>query len=237
MAKAGKYDMGVPMHRHLTRRQVARMAPDFKAESITGAIRYYDCQVDDARMVVAVARTAAKHGAHVATRVKVTGFLREGERVVVSTRTHPKALLLPVLALVLLLAVGTFVETRVDGDQRLLAWIVWGAVALGVLWLFVWPLLTWLVGHYTITDRRIITRTGVLTRRGHDIPLSRISDVQVERHLSDRLLGCGTLVIGDASPDGAVALPDIPRVREAQARLNDLLHALHSRGGRHDEGA
>ena len=82
MAKAGKYDMGVPMHRHLTRRQVARMAPDFKAESIAGAIKYYDCQVDDARMVVAVARTAAKHGAHVATRVKVTGFLREGERVV-----------------------------------------------------------------------------------------------------------------------------------------------------------
>ena len=82
MAKAGKYDMGVPMHRHLTRRQVARMAPDFKAESVTGAIKYYDCQVDDARMVVAVARTAAKHGAHVATRVKVTGFLREGERVV-----------------------------------------------------------------------------------------------------------------------------------------------------------
>ena len=62
MAKAGKYDMGVPMHRHLTRRQVARMAPDFKAESITGAIKYYDCQVDDARMVVAVARTAAAFG-------------------------------------------------------------------------------------------------------------------------------------------------------------------------------
>ena len=82
MAKAGKYDMGVPIHRHLTRKQVARLAPDFRSETITGAIRYYDCQVDDARMVVAVARTAAKHGAHVATRVKVTGFLREGERVV-----------------------------------------------------------------------------------------------------------------------------------------------------------
>ena len=164
-------------------------------------------------------------------------LLSEGEQVVVSTRTHPKALLLPVLALVLLVALGTFVETRVDGDARPLAWVVWALVAVGVLWFFVWPLLTWLVGHYTITDRRILTRTGVLTRRGHDIPLSRISDVQVERHLTDRLLGCGTLVIGDASPDGAVALPDIPRVREAQARLNDLLHALHSRGGRHDEGA
>ena len=48
----------------------------------SGAIRYYDAQVDDARLVITIARTAAAHGAHVATRVKVTGFLREGERVI-----------------------------------------------------------------------------------------------------------------------------------------------------------
>src|ERR671920_176620 len=76
MAMFGKYEMGVPRHRHLTRRQVARIAPDFKADRIAGAIRYYDCQVDDARLVVTVARTAARNGAHVATRVKVIGFLR-----------------------------------------------------------------------------------------------------------------------------------------------------------------
>ncbi len=45
-------------------------------------MRYYDCQVDDARLVMTIARTAASHGAHVATRTKVVGFLREGERVV-----------------------------------------------------------------------------------------------------------------------------------------------------------
>ena len=74
--------MGVPRHRHLFRRQVARIAPDLRTEQLHGAIRYYDCQVDDARLVVTVARTAASHGAHVATRTQVTGFLREGERVV-----------------------------------------------------------------------------------------------------------------------------------------------------------
>src|SRR6476660_87905 len=82
MAMLGKYEMGVPRHRHLFRKQLARMAPDLKADKVAGAIRYDDCQVDDARLVLTVARTAARYGAHVATRVKVIGFLREGDRVV-----------------------------------------------------------------------------------------------------------------------------------------------------------
>jgi glycerol-3-phosphate dehydrogenase len=82
MAMLGKYDVGVPRHRHLFRKQVARMAPDLRTEDLAGAIRYYDCQVDDARLVMTVARTAAGHGAYVATRTKMVGFLREGERVV-----------------------------------------------------------------------------------------------------------------------------------------------------------
>lgn len=87
MAALGKYDMGVPRHRHLFRRQVARIAPDLRTDKLAGAIRYYDAQVDDARLVMTVARTAATHGAHVATRTKVIGFLREGERVV-GVRAH-----------------------------------------------------------------------------------------------------------------------------------------------------
>jgi glycerol-3-phosphate dehydrogenase len=82
MAMLGKYDMGVPRHRHLLKRQVARIAPDFKSDHLAGAIKYYDCLVDDARLVLTVARTAAAHGALVATRTKVVGFVREGERVV-----------------------------------------------------------------------------------------------------------------------------------------------------------
>jgi len=79
MATASPYDMGVPRHRHLFRRQLARVAPDLRTEQLTGAIRYYDCQVDDARLVMNVARTAAAYGAHVAPRTMVTGFLREDD--------------------------------------------------------------------------------------------------------------------------------------------------------------
>ena len=81
MAMAGKYDVGLPRHRHLLKRQVARIAPDIRPDAMTGAVQYYDAQVDDARLVTTIARTAVSHGAHCASRVKVVGFLREGERV------------------------------------------------------------------------------------------------------------------------------------------------------------
>jgi len=151
-------------------------------------------------------------------------LLNDGESVVISTRTHPKALLVPVLALVLLLAVGVAAQTVVG--QHVVTLVVWALVAVGVVWWVLRPLMVWASASYTFTDRRLITRTGVLTRRGHDIPLSRISDVASELGLVDRMLGCGTLVISDASTHGSVRLPDIPHVEDTQRRLNLLLSDL-----------
>ena len=71
----------LPRHRHLTRRRALREAPGLRPDAITGAIAYWDAQVDDARHTVTVVRTAASYGAHAANRARVVGFLREGERV------------------------------------------------------------------------------------------------------------------------------------------------------------
>jgi glycerol-3-phosphate dehydrogenase len=71
----------LPRHRHLTRRHALREAPCLRPDAITGAIAYWDAQVDDARHTVTVVRTAASYGAHAANRARVVGFLREGERV------------------------------------------------------------------------------------------------------------------------------------------------------------
>ncbi len=72
---------GLRHHRHLTRSQALREAPCLRRESLTGAIQYWDAQVDDARFTMTVVRTAASFGALAANRAKVTGFLRQGERV------------------------------------------------------------------------------------------------------------------------------------------------------------
>jgi glycerol-3-phosphate dehydrogenase len=71
----------LPRHRHLTRKRALREAPSLRKDALIGAVQYYDGQVDDARHTMNIARTAAHLGAYVATRARVTGFLREGERV------------------------------------------------------------------------------------------------------------------------------------------------------------
>ncbi|MGI9007935.1 MAG: glycerol-3-phosphate dehydrogenase/oxidase [Streptosporangiaceae bacterium] len=72
---------GLPLHRQLSRRHALRLAPALRRSALTGALLYWDAQVDDARYVIDLIRTAAGYGAQVASRTQVTGFLREGERV------------------------------------------------------------------------------------------------------------------------------------------------------------
>ncbi len=81
MAVSSGLGAGLPIHRHLTRRGAMRLVPSLKKSALIGALQYYDAQVDDARHTMELARTAASYGAFVANRVKVTGFLRQGERV------------------------------------------------------------------------------------------------------------------------------------------------------------
>src|SRR4051794_32903932 len=82
MARSSGHDAGLPLHKHLTRRQALRAAPSLRKDALVGAVQYYDAQLDDARHTMNIVRTAAFYGARVANRARVVGFLREGERVV-----------------------------------------------------------------------------------------------------------------------------------------------------------
>lgn len=73
---------GVPHHRHLSKRQLQKSIPSLRSNAFVGGLTYYDAQVDDARYVASLVRTASSYGAHAASRVRVEGFLKVGERVV-----------------------------------------------------------------------------------------------------------------------------------------------------------
>jgi glycerol-3-phosphate dehydrogenase len=72
---------GVPSHKHLTRTAARRLFPALRKDTLVGAIRYYDGQIDDARHTMMLARTARMYGAVCVPSARVTGFRREGDRV------------------------------------------------------------------------------------------------------------------------------------------------------------
>ena len=82
------YDMmataaGTPMphHRHLSKKKALELAPSLSEDSLVGGILYWDAQVDDARHTMNIARTAAHHGAAVASSTRAIGLAMDEDRV------------------------------------------------------------------------------------------------------------------------------------------------------------
>ena len=72
-ALAGTPSSIMPRPRRISAEQSVAMAPTVRRDGLDGALLSYDGQlIDDARLVVAVARTAAQHGARILTRVGVS---------------------------------------------------------------------------------------------------------------------------------------------------------------------
>jgi glycerol-3-phosphate dehydrogenase len=71
----------LPRHRHLSRRAARALFPSLRPDALAGAIQYYDALIDDARHTLVLARTAALHGAALATSMRAVGFARSDGRV------------------------------------------------------------------------------------------------------------------------------------------------------------
>src|SRR6185436_14532575 len=53
-----------------------------------------------------------------------------------------------------------------------------------------------------VTSRRVIYRSGVISKRGVEIPLERINNINFHQRLIDRIIGAGDLDIESAGKDG-----------------------------------
>jgi glycerol-3-phosphate dehydrogenase len=71
----------VPRHRHLSHAACLRAVPALRYDALTGGVRYYDAQVDDARFAVTLAGTAFAYGAACVSAVEVVSFRHEGTRI------------------------------------------------------------------------------------------------------------------------------------------------------------
>ncbi|MGC3955890.1 MAG: PH domain-containing protein [Propionicimonas sp.] len=146
-------------------------------------------------------------------------------------RTHGKALIAPVLVLLITAVLAGVAFAAAPQDWQ--PWAGWVLLGLALVVIVVWvllPYLRWLTTTYTLTNRRIITRRGIINKTGHDLPLTRINNVAYERSLTDRILGCGTLQLTTAA-EAPVELHDIPDVERVHVVMTELLFGSDERTG------
>ncbi|WP_194839954.1 PH domain-containing protein [Aeromicrobium yanjiei] len=159
----------------------------------------------------------------------------DGEQTVETTRTHVKVLFVPFLILLVLAVAAGFLVPRVgDKGDGVVGWIVAAVAAVLLIWGVLLPFLKWYLWTYTLTTKRLLEQKGILTRTGRVIPLSRVNDVAYEKNLNDRLLGCGTLIIHDASEQAGLQLRDIPRIEAFHRTVSNLVFEQHGTA-RNDE--
>ena len=150
-------------------------------------------------------------------------LLSRDEVVVRHMHTHIKVLLWRFNVEILLLVVGVVASVMAPTT-----WQPWGILAIWVAILVVsvplllLPWLQWYMRTYTITTKRIITRSGIVSRVGHDLPLTRISDIQLDKDVADRFFGCGTLAL-QTSADDPLLLHDVPHVETVHVEISNLI--------------
>jgi uncharacterized membrane protein YdbT with pleckstrin-like domain len=152
-----------------------------------------------------------------------TKLLGEGEIIEFEMRPHWRGLILPVLWLLLTVFVGVWLYASLGSWSWSAGGVIetvgrWAIIIAGLLILALWvirPFLYWVTTQYVFTNRRIITRAGVISKKGRDMPLAKVNNVSFEVGVLGRILNYGRLEVTSASDENLV-IDDVPNVEVIQ---------------------
>ena len=148
-----------------------------------------------------------------------TRLLGEGEVIEFEMKPHWRGLIWPTLCLILTVFIGVWLFTLMGTWDNLVETIGRPAIVIiALIIFFVWvlrPFLEWVSTQYVFTNRRIITRAGVIAKKGRDMPLSKVNNVSFEVGVLGRILNYGVLEVTSAS-DENLTIQDVPNVEVIQ---------------------
>ena len=157
-----------------------------------------------------------------------TRLLADHEQLVFDKKPHWMALvpaafwtLVAVAALVFLLGVV--------GVEGILLLVILGLVVVAWLALSVRPFLNWQFTQFVLTSDRLITRTGVISKRSKEIPLERINDVSFSQGVFERMVGAGDLMIESAGERGQTLISNVAKPEEVQLTIYKETEANNNR--------
>jgi membrane protein YdbS with pleckstrin-like domain len=130
-------------------------------------------------------------------------LIQDGETVALDLRPHWWYFSRNILTGIPLLIIVVVILGNVDnsGFGTALYWIIALVFLAWAGWL-VLKYFQWVMTYFVVTSRRVIYRTGVLSKKGVEIPLERINNINFHQRIIDRIIGAGDLDIESAGRDG-----------------------------------
>jgi uncharacterized membrane protein YdbT with pleckstrin-like domain len=94
---------------------------------------------------------------------------------------------------------GTYIENNLIRDEHVefettYHWIIFFSLR-AIFTLFIAPILDRYTDEFAVTNRRVIVKTGLISRKTLEMNLSKIESVNVDQSIFGRLLGYGTITI------------------------------------------
>jgi uncharacterized membrane protein YdbT with pleckstrin-like domain len=102
------------------------------------------------------------------------------------------------------------------------------ALAVTLVW-FLWRLVTWRTMHFVITNDRLIYRSGVFAKRGIQIPLERVNNVNFKQGILERIVGAGDLLVESAGEDGQQRFTDVRHPDRIQNIIHEQMNVNENR--------
>jgi len=162
-----------------------------------------------------------------------TKLLAPDETIKFETKPHWRAVIVPAIVLIATVFGFALLTTLVvNSFPDWLHWLRWvvliGAVLILVFWA-IGPFLRWLTTDYVFTDRRIITRSGIITKTGKDMPLAKVNNVSFLVPPLGRVLNYGELQIQSAGENDGLIIKGVPDVEDIQRDVYKYIEADEQR--------
>lgn len=146
-------------------------------------------------------------------------YLNPGEDLILNLKPHwwvfakPGALLAAALAVSIALTFWDVQYVSLIGWGLLAATVVNTAVAFG----------RWSTTHFVVSSERLIFRHGLLTKRGVQLPIDRINNINFKQSVLERMIGAGDLLIESAGESGQSLFSN---VRKPSAVQNEIYRQI-----------
>ena len=143
-------------------------------------------------------------------------LLNASEEVILDLRPHWWFFARQVLALVVAITLGVIaLAADAPGEVSLIFGLL---IVAALIWLGIRYVL-WTTTNFVVTTDRLISRSGVLTRQGIEIPLERINTVFFRQNLWERFIRSGDLEIESAREQGSSQFSNIRRPLNVQNEI------------------